>query len=101
VPCVLLSFEFEHILMWRGRDWKSSLIESNGDDHVTSSRADNSLSGNIENTSDLCPDAISSDVDEVVNGNMPMESPVESAEVAQSLSGIIFDIDSVCISYIK
>ncbi|XXG59035.1 hypothetical protein AAC387_Pa04g1187 [Persea americana] len=24
VPCVLLSFEFEHILMWRGRDWKSS-----------------------------------------------------------------------------
>ena len=25
VPCVLLSFEFEHILMWRGSDWKSSL----------------------------------------------------------------------------
>lgn len=24
MPCVLLSFEFEHILMWRGRDWKSS-----------------------------------------------------------------------------
>ncbi|KAL6621309.1 hypothetical protein ACP70R_033741 [Stipagrostis hirtigluma subsp. patula] len=26
VPCILLSFEFEHILMWRGRDWKSSLL---------------------------------------------------------------------------
>ncbi|PIN09173.1 hypothetical protein CDL12_18241 [Handroanthus impetiginosus] len=25
VPCVLLSFENEHILIWRGRDWKSSL----------------------------------------------------------------------------
>ncbi|CAI0628720.1 unnamed protein product [Linum tenue] len=25
VPCVLISFESEHILMWRGRDWKSSL----------------------------------------------------------------------------
>ncbi|CAN1330915.1 CRS2-associated factor 1, chloroplastic [Linum perenne] len=25
VPCVLISFENEHILMWRGRDWKSSL----------------------------------------------------------------------------
>lgn len=25
VPCVLLSFEFEHILVWRGRDWKSSI----------------------------------------------------------------------------
>ncbi|KAJ1282408.1 hypothetical protein BS78_03G049700 [Paspalum vaginatum] len=25
VPCILVSFEFEHVLMWRGRDWKSSL----------------------------------------------------------------------------
>ncbi|XP_008801506.2 CRS2-associated factor 1, chloroplastic [Phoenix dactylifera] len=25
VPCILLSFEGEHILMWRGKDWKSSL----------------------------------------------------------------------------
>ncbi|KAM3330473.1 hypothetical protein ACQJBY_026998 [Aegilops geniculata] len=25
VPCILLSFEFEHILMWRGNDWRSSL----------------------------------------------------------------------------
>ncbi|KAJ8768758.1 hypothetical protein K2173_023662 [Erythroxylum novogranatense] len=24
LPCVLISFEREHILMWRGRDWKSS-----------------------------------------------------------------------------
>lgn len=23
VPCVLLSFDDEQILMWRGRDWKS------------------------------------------------------------------------------
>ncbi|KAL0552845.1 hypothetical protein IC582_011972 [Cucumis melo] len=31
VPCVLISFESEHILLWRGRDWKSSLpyIERN------------------------------------------------------------------------
>ncbi|KAK2979560.1 hypothetical protein RJ640_027424 [Escallonia rubra] len=27
VPCVLISFEHEHILMWRGLDWKSSLPE--------------------------------------------------------------------------
>lgn len=25
VPCVLLSFEREHLLIWRGQDWKSSL----------------------------------------------------------------------------
>ncbi|KAL6224064.1 hypothetical protein ACLB2K_002920 [Fragaria x ananassa] len=31
VPCVLISFERESILMWRGREWKSSLVnpESN------------------------------------------------------------------------
>ncbi|XP_002535109.2 CRS2-associated factor 1, chloroplastic [Ricinus communis] len=27
VPCLLISFEHEHILMWRGRDWKSSMIK--------------------------------------------------------------------------
>ncbi|KAK1365358.1 CRS2-associated factor 1, chloroplastic [Heracleum sosnowskyi] len=27
VPCVLISFEREHILMWRGRDWKSQFLE--------------------------------------------------------------------------
>ncbi|KAJ8564469.1 hypothetical protein K7X08_000929 [Anisodus acutangulus] len=27
VPCVLISFEQEHILMWRGRDWVSFLPE--------------------------------------------------------------------------
>ncbi|CAN1170020.1 CRS2-associated factor 1, chloroplastic [Linum perenne] len=26
VPCELISFETEHILLWRGRDWKSSLM---------------------------------------------------------------------------
>ncbi|KAF6164188.1 hypothetical protein GIB67_010158 [Kingdonia uniflora] len=28
VPCVLMSFQFEHILIWRGRDWKSSFPKS-------------------------------------------------------------------------
>ncbi|CAA7410097.1 unnamed protein product [Spirodela intermedia] len=28
VPCILLSFELEHILVWRGRDWRSSLLPS-------------------------------------------------------------------------
>ncbi|CAM8935731.1 unnamed protein product [Rhodiola kirilowii] len=28
VPCVLISFENEHILMWRGAEWKSSLSSS-------------------------------------------------------------------------
>ncbi|XP_077240488.1 RNA-binding CRS1 / YhbY (CRM) domain-containing protein isoform X1 [Tasmannia lanceolata] len=28
VPCVLLSFEQEQILMWRGKDWKSMYVET-------------------------------------------------------------------------
>ncbi|KAL4295801.1 hypothetical protein GQ457_12G022920 [Hibiscus cannabinus] len=27
VPCVLISFEDEHILMWRGNNWKSSFLK--------------------------------------------------------------------------
>lgn len=33
VPCVLISYEYEHILMWRGKDWKSSLPPLEGDDN--------------------------------------------------------------------
>jgi hypothetical protein len=67
---------------------------------VTPPSADNSLLVNIENKSDICSDVISSNVDEVVIGNMLMESTVES-EVAQNLSRITFELDSVCISYTK
>ncbi|KAK1264554.1 hypothetical protein QJS04_geneDACA015651 [Acorus gramineus] len=31
VPCVLISFEYEYILMWRGRDWVSSLPKLEAD----------------------------------------------------------------------
>lgn len=31
VPCILVSFEFEHILMWRGNVWRPSLPPSNED----------------------------------------------------------------------
>ncbi|GMH03325.1 hypothetical protein Nepgr_005164 [Nepenthes gracilis] len=31
VPCVLISFEDEHILIWRGRDWKSSFTKFEDD----------------------------------------------------------------------
>ncbi|WOK99288.1 CRS2-associated factor 1, chloroplastic [Canna indica] len=54
VPCVLLSFEYEHILMWRGKDWKSTLppLEDNaneaaeliGTDSYSSSSTNNLLS---------------------------------------------------------
>ncbi|KAL3535706.1 hypothetical protein ACH5RR_004167 [Cinchona calisaya] len=41
VPCVLISFENEHILMWRGQNWKSSLPElRSGAEGMTESEAD-------------------------------------------------------------
>ncbi|KAK1285236.1 hypothetical protein QJS10_CPB20g00629 [Acorus calamus] len=38
VPCVLISFEYEYILMWRGRDWVSSLpkLEADNEEPVES-----------------------------------------------------------------
>ncbi|KAE9448675.1 hypothetical protein C3L33_19416, partial [Rhododendron williamsianum] len=44
VPCVLISFEREHILMWRGRDWKSSLPKLVDDSEAKNSEADGQIS---------------------------------------------------------
>lgn len=42
VPCVLISFAYEHILMWRGRNWKSSLpkLDNDGEEAKKSSAHD-------------------------------------------------------------
>ncbi|XP_031475319.1 CRS2-associated factor 1, chloroplastic [Nymphaea colorata] len=51
VPCVLISFENEHILMWRGKDWKSSLPKlETSTKEVTESLGDN-LAGQLEHAS--------------------------------------------------
>ncbi|ONK69115.1 uncharacterized protein A4U43_C05F19510 [Asparagus officinalis] len=64
VPCVLISFEFEHILMWRGKDWKSSLsppednshklVETRTDDSPTTSPSISDLK--IEESLELNPE---------------------------------------------
>ncbi|XP_077218181.1 RNA-binding CRS1 / YhbY (CRM) domain-containing protein [Tasmannia lanceolata] len=46
VPCVLISFEFEHILMWRGRDWKSSLPKLGNDNKESVESITNSTTAN-------------------------------------------------------
>ncbi|GFS41226.1 RNA-binding CRS1 / YhbY (CRM) domain-containing protein [Actinidia rufa] len=43
VPCVLISFEYEHILMWRGRDWKSSLPKLVDDYEAQNLEADGAI----------------------------------------------------------
>ncbi|THG06121.1 CRS2-associated factor 1, chloroplastic [Camellia sinensis] len=43
VPCVLISFEREHILMWRGRDWKSSFPKLVDDSDAKNSEIDSAI----------------------------------------------------------
>ncbi|KAF5935120.1 hypothetical protein HYC85_026249 [Camellia sinensis] len=43
VPCVLISFEREHILMWRGRDWKSSFPKLVDDSDAKNSEIDGAI----------------------------------------------------------
>ncbi|XP_068637270.1 CRS2-associated factor 1, chloroplastic [Aristolochia californica] len=50
VPCVLISFEHEHILMWRGRDWKSSMAKVEGNQI---DGAESTSDGVIDNALDI------------------------------------------------
>ncbi|GAB4852629.1 CCR4-Not complex caf1 ribonuclease subunit Caf1 [Ancistrocladus abbreviatus] len=40
VPCVLISFEHENILVWRGRDWKSLLRPEDDSEHTEDTQTD-------------------------------------------------------------
>lgn len=40
VPCVLISFEHEHILMWRGRNWNSSFLLEDNDKEAKEANTD-------------------------------------------------------------
>ncbi|XP_022729148.1 CRS2-associated factor 1, chloroplastic [Durio zibethinus] len=50
VPCMLISFEEEHILMWRGRNWKSSFPKPAFNSGVEKSNAASatSITGQLE-----------------------------------------------------
>ncbi|KAK7314425.1 hypothetical protein VNO77_32948 [Canavalia gladiata] len=59
VPCVLLSFEDDHILMWRGQNWRSSLPDLRGDGEEASkinidSKNSNTLPSDAEELSAQC-----------------------------------------------
>ncbi|XP_026447697.1 CRS2-associated factor 1, chloroplastic-like [Papaver somniferum] len=56
VPCVLVSFEREHILMWRGREWKSPSTKPDSESKeltVNGSNRSESLGVEEETTSEL------------------------------------------------
>ncbi|KAL5697479.1 CCR4-Not complex caf1 ribonuclease subunit Caf1 [Ranunculus cassubicifolius] len=78
VPCVLLSFEYEHILMWRGLEWKSSLPSS--------------TTGDIENS--LIPtDLDLEDGDDEEGTELPSEEGLSSSDTENPDINAIHDDD--------
>ncbi|CAI9100411.1 OLC1v1037408C1 [Oldenlandia corymbosa var. corymbosa] len=81
VPCVLISFENEHILMWRGQDWKSSLAETKNDvDRVEELEANtaNSIGPIVESQTGLVTASAS-------NAMVPMALKTSTEEISQNL----------------
>ncbi|XP_010917763.1 CRS2-associated factor 1, chloroplastic [Elaeis guineensis] len=82
VPCILLSFEDEHILMWRGKDWKSSLPQVE-DSHT---EAEEVIASDPTNTSSSISDTLLNDqnilgsgAEKSLNEELSVEVPTESA----------------------
>ncbi|KAJ0532018.1 putative RNA-binding, CRM domain, YhbY-like superfamily, CRS2-associated factor, plant [Helianthus annuus] len=74
VPCVLISFEHEHILMWRGQNWKSMFTEEdkpreakNPDPESESEQNDTVVSTTNDDKSVFDDDKTVSDDDESVS----------------------------------
>ncbi|VVA99783.1 unnamed protein product [Arabis nemorensis] len=68
VPCVLISFENEQILMWRGREWKSSLtIPDKKDDILGDIEVDTALPEDDE-------ESVSPNQTQIVTQNSPWGS---------------------------
>lgn len=82
VPCTLISFEYEHILMWRGPEWKSSLPklnESPPDEDISKlPNISDSSSEEQKETSKLLADGSSGMVLESPNASMSSSDTVDA-----------------------
>lgn len=80
VPCVLISFEGEHILIWRGHEWKSSLLGLTSDANGVGEIEDISGSSgpNLEDQGAPLSESISSASDELANDITESHSLVSS-----------------------
>lgn len=88
VPCVLISFEHEHILMWRGTEWKSSLPELVDEAHKEPNKSEVGKSASIVPPSGQ--DVPGSCLEEASFDNLN-EAPLDSEEDAdpEDLSSVI------------
>ncbi|KZV39891.1 hypothetical protein F511_04531 [Dorcoceras hygrometricum] len=82
VPCVLISFEREHILVWRGKEWKSSLMEPvnspTGSEKVVADGTALGLPSSSSNSSALMMEA---NIDNFNTSSFPACSKEESTEI--------------------
>ncbi|XP_074575335.1 CRS2-associated factor 1, chloroplastic [Curcuma longa] len=95
VPCVLLSFEHEHILMWRGKDWKSTLpaIKDNGNEATELSSTDLTTTSGTNNSS------FSKEMFDVRATVSPFEEPsISESTKAEDLDAHLEVMETACIS---
>ncbi|EOY30694.1 PREDICTED: CRS2-associated factor 1, chloroplastic [Theobroma cacao] len=84
VPCVLISFENESILMWRGRNWKSSFLKPAFNSGVEERDAENATSilGQLEGQelSPVCVQAGYTDQPLMISQEISIEQRESSVE---------------------
>ncbi|XP_027341199.1 CRS2-associated factor 1, chloroplastic-like [Abrus precatorius] len=113
VPCTLLSFEHEHILMWRGPNWKSALPDLRHDckadkiqveDKNYETQPSEALEfsapffqkNSVELASTLSQDCISSSSSDVTSDEVEVPYPNENGKQAMS---VVTEIASPAKSY--
>lgn len=84
VPCVLISFEYEHILMWRGRDWKSSLppLESK---HIRTTVSSTSTSSDVSGSE--VQESVDSLTENSSDMNQTLQRTISSSITISNVSG--------------
>lgn len=65
VPCVLISFEREHILMWKGREWTSSLPKLGDNPETENCEIDVTLSSTSDSEDEGIATSYFSDLEEL------------------------------------
>ncbi|KAI3495834.1 hypothetical protein L1887_38180 [Cichorium endivia] len=66
VPCVLISFEHEHILVWRGRSWKSMFTQETEPEGANNSNPDSDSDSNSNSDYDSVVPSLESSLENAV-----------------------------------
>ncbi|XP_073150925.1 CRS2-associated factor 1, chloroplastic [Henckelia pumila] len=99
VPCVLISFEHEHILVWRGKEWISSLTEPlNSPKGSKKFPADDAALGSSSSLSVLSALMMEANVDNLDISSFPTYSKEESTDFGNESASEVSHIASPPVS---